>query len=104
MIRTDGEQTIANAPPKPFDMVGFVMAFESGDLDEDAIIEGFQHLIDSGTVWSLQGTYGRTALALIEGGLCTNPRKPQAKPELVGTFCECGAAYDPELPGYGCAR
>lgn len=54
-----------------FDMVGFVMAFEAGELEEDEVVEGFQHLIDTGVVWQLQGFYGRTAAALIEAGLCT---------------------------------
>lgn len=53
-----------------FDTVGFVIEYESGQLSEEEIIEGFQHLINDGTVWSLQGHYGRTAAALIEAGLC----------------------------------
>ena len=55
----------------PFDVVGFTMDYECGTLDEDAIIAGFQQLINSGTVWQLQGSYGRTAHALIEHGFCT---------------------------------
>jgi len=51
--------------------VDFVMAFEAGELDEEAIIAGFQKGIDSGTVWHLQGSYGRMAANLIEQGLCT---------------------------------
>lgn len=47
-----------------------IMAFESGELDEDGIIELFQELIDSGLVWQLQGSYGRTARALISAGYC----------------------------------
>jgi len=54
-----------------FDLVGFVMAFEAGELDDDAIVEGFQVLVDSELVWSLQGIYGRTAQALIDAGLVT---------------------------------
>ena len=53
------------------DIVGFILAFESGEANNDEVIEGFQHLIDTGTVWSLQGSYGRTAQNLIERGLCT---------------------------------
>jgi len=79
MLHTDGTRTIAdNTPrevevaPKPkFDLVSFVIDYESGELDEEAIIEGFQHLIDSGDVWSLQGHYGRTAEALLGNGYCT---------------------------------
>lgn len=55
---------------KKFDAVDFVMRFESGDIDEPSIVEGFQHLINDGTVWHLQGMYGRTAKNLIEEGIC----------------------------------
>ena len=91
---------------KTFDVVGFIMAYECGELDEDAVIEGFQHLIDAGTVWSLQGSYGRMAVHLIEAGLCTGPEPEpvRVRPELVGTRCECGAPYDETTGGYGCAR
>lgn len=58
---------------KKFDVVSFVMEYESGMLDDDSIIDGFQHLINDGSVWSLQGHYGRTAQALITAGLCTIP-------------------------------
>lgn len=50
-------------------MIDAIIAYESGDLDEEAVIELFQELVDSGLVWSLQGSYGRTAVALIEAGL-----------------------------------
>jgi hypothetical protein len=60
-----------------FDIVDFVIGFESGALDEAEVIEGFQHLIESGVVWSLQGFYGRTAAALIEAGHCTRPAVPK---------------------------
>ena len=40
---------------------------------EGQIIDAWQHLIDSAIVWNLQGWYGRTAMALIERGVCTAP-------------------------------
>ena len=55
---------------KVFDEVGFIMAYEQGDLNEAAIVEGFQCLIDSGLCWKLQGSYGRMAQRLIEAGYC----------------------------------
>ena len=44
---------------------GFI---ECGDQKE--ILEAWQHLIDTGLAWSLQGWFGRTAESLIEQGLC----------------------------------
>jgi hypothetical protein len=53
------------------DEVSSIIAFESGELEEDDVISLFQRLLDSGLVWSLQGSYGRMATALIEEGLIT---------------------------------
>lgn len=50
--------------------IDFIMAFEQGDASEEEIIENFQAMIDDGSVWTLQGSYGRTAARLIEMGLC----------------------------------
>lgn len=50
--------------------IDFIMAFEDGNVTEEELIEGFQELIDSGVAWQLQGVYGRTAMSLIEAGLC----------------------------------
>lgn len=47
-----------------------IIAYEQGNLDEEGILELFQELIDSGLAWKLQGSYGRTAKALIDAGYC----------------------------------
>ncbi len=52
------------------DMVTLMMDFENGDLDDQQTIELFQQLIDSGTVWHLQGFYGQMASELIRNGYC----------------------------------
>jgi len=57
------------------DEVGQIIAYEQGELDEAQTIEFFQHLITNGLCWKLQGHYGRTAVALIQGGYCTQPRE-----------------------------
>ena len=53
-----------------FDIVGFMIAFEDGDCDRDTTIYGFQQMINDGSVWKLQGAYGRLAQQLIERGYC----------------------------------
>ena len=50
------------------EMVTAIIEFEQGELDDDHIIELFQHLVDTGMAWSLQGFYGRMARNLIEEG------------------------------------
>ena len=46
----------------------YIMAYEDGSLSDDDTVELFQYLVDSGLAWRLQGSYGRTAKALIESG------------------------------------
>ncbi len=58
---------------KPFDLVGCIIAYEDGEMDEEQAVEFFQHLVDTGMAWTLQGSYGRTAKALIEAGYI-NPK------------------------------
>lgn len=40
------------------------------EVSEEMQIEAWQHLIDTGLCWQLQGFFGRAATALIEQGVC----------------------------------
>jgi hypothetical protein len=55
------------------EMLTNLIDYESGELDENTTIDFFQHLVDTGMVWRLQGHYGRTASVLIEAGYVTEP-------------------------------
>ncbi len=48
--------------------VDAIMAYESGELSPGDTIELFAHLVKTGLAWSLQGSYGRSAAALIQAG------------------------------------
>ena len=49
-------------------LVGSIIAYEQGELNDQEVVCLFAELVKSGMAWSLQGSYGRTALALIEEG------------------------------------
>jgi hypothetical protein len=53
------------------DIVTAIIAYENGELDDESTDELFQHLVDNGMAWSLQGHYGRTAMDLIRAGRVT---------------------------------
>lgn len=54
---------------KDFDAIGIVEGWIEFESDNQ-VIEAWQHLIDTGLTWSLQGWYGKTALQLIKEGIC----------------------------------
>ena len=57
-------------------LVDKLIAYEEGQITQDEeIIELFQHLIDTGTCWHLDGHYHRVAATLIEAGLIKPSQK-----------------------------
>lgn len=51
--------------PPPAD---YFSRYENGEMTEPEVIEFFQYLVDSGLAWILQGSYGRQAVRMINGG------------------------------------
>lgn len=56
-----------------FPLVERIVAFESGETDEDETLELFQYLVNTGQAWTLQGAYVRMAMSLIQRGLIGSP-------------------------------
>jgi len=57
-------EIVTNLP----DQVDFIMSFEGGDISAQDTLRLFSNLIATGQAWSLQGSYGRAAQSMIEGG------------------------------------
>jgi hypothetical protein len=58
-----------------FDEVGYIIAYEQGELRGREVLKLFSHLIKNGSAWSLQGSYGRMAESLIDRGYLSNKGK-----------------------------
>jgi len=61
----NGEEAVMD----DYSAVAIAEGFEEAESEEQ-VIEAWQHLIDSGLCWKLQGFFGRQAAALIEAGIC----------------------------------
>lgn len=59
---------------------------------EEQVIEAWQHLIDTGLAWSLQGWFGRTARDLIDQGVCTAPAYGGQFRKVAGRTVTIGGA------------
>jgi len=51
-----------------FEAVGICEGFIEAESEEQQL-KAWQHLVDTGLAWQLQGFFGRTAAQLIEAGL-----------------------------------
>lgn len=58
---------------KTDNLLDSIIKYENGELGYDECIEFFQHLVDTGLAWTLQGHYGRTAARLIDAGEVLTP-------------------------------
>ncbi len=53
------------------DLEAVLVVEGAAPADFDTQTRAWQHLIDAGLAWRLQGWYGRTAANLIRRGVCT---------------------------------
>lgn len=48
---------------------GMIIDYEQGELEAGQVVELFAELIKTGLAWQLQGSYGRTAKAMMDSGV-----------------------------------
>lgn len=87
-----------------------VAIIENPDLDNEVeYYTELQKAINSGSAWSLQGSYGRAMMAAIESGYCmlgtsrardywgnTIPSRDDVKPGTKGSFDYVADRFGPE--------
>lgn len=63
------EQKESTSDVNASNVMCFLLRYEMEGLEEEKELALFQYLVRSGMAWELQGSYGRRAADLIEGGL-----------------------------------
>ena len=64
---------------------------------EEEVVEAYQSLIDSGQAWRLEGHVGRTAVELIDAGLCTLGETGHT--DFYGNYVPSKHEVEPGTPG-----
>ena len=78
-MKNEKKKSMAKKMTKGYDPVNDIMAFEDGSLDEKGTKKLFQHLVNTGQAWHLQGSYGRAADMMLRSGFIKTPKTNVAK-------------------------
>ena len=57
-----------------YEAIGIAEGFIE-ETNEEKVISAWQHLVDTGLVWTLQGWFGRQASQMIQEGILSPPKK-----------------------------
>ena len=71
-----------------FTAVSIAEGFADDNYSAEERIAAWQHLIDTGLAWRLQGWFGRTASAMIDEGVCSSPQRNELAHGLPSTPSE----------------
>lgn len=66
-----------------YEAVAACEGFDGIDHDVATVLSAWQHVVNTGLAWKLQGWFGRTAYALIEDGLIEPPAHHHSIPSTL---------------------
>jgi hypothetical protein len=55
---------------KSRDRVKNIIDYEGGEMEDEDVVKMYQSMINDGTAWRFQGSYGRQAMEYIRAGAC----------------------------------
>ena len=61
---------------------------DTPEEQEEAAIAAWQHLIDTGNAWTLQGSFSRAAMRLIREGVCKAPPAESLPPRVRAVLAD----------------
>lgn len=71
-VAPDPTTLVKDDAPVEFDLTDAIIRYETDEMKPPELLVLFAYLVNTGMAWTLQGHYGRTARALIEGGYITD--------------------------------
>lgn len=92
-MKSPADKALDKKKGKPYDHVGAMMSYEDGSLDEPGTKKLFQHLVDTGMAWHLQGSYGRAADAMLKAGYIKKPKNTGGKDAYGNNLKDYHASY-----------
>jgi len=73
-----------------YEAIALAEGFSADEPSAEEYIAAWQHLIDTGICWRLQGWFGRTASRMIDGGFCSSPNRNEESHD----FSPCTISLD----------
>ena len=93
-MKSPADKALGKKKGKPsYDPLDDMMEWEEKGLPEHREKKLFQHLVDTGKAWYLQGTYGRAANDMLKSGYIKKPKNTGGKDAYGNDLSKYHASY-----------